>query len=462
MTSAPSSAGQPHVFSPAIPIAKGSSGLLRKFIAALLVSTALCTLLLLYVFAPTHAFGNMGLVLVAGIVLATVLIVALVQSYRIRLDEVEQLGRHLAMRTSEIQSISDDLSAAQAITHIGSWVYDFASDRIAMSAETCRIFGLPAGTHWTRFGYLKRVHPDDLPALNQGWDEALKGKPLFSEHRIRIDKTERWVCQRAQIEFCPEQPEREGARGAERKPLRCVGSTQDITERKRAEAELRIAATAFEAQEGMLVTDASTTILRVNAAFTRVTGYRAEEIVGQTPHRLSSGRHTPEFYAAMWERIRTTGSWQGEIWNRRKSGEIYPEWLTITAVKDSHGKVTHYVGTLTDITQRKTAEDEIKHLAFYDPLTRLPNRRLLLDRLQLAMASSARSGRQGAILFLDLDHFKALNDSLGHDQGDLLLQLVAQRLSFCIREGDTAARFGGDEFVIMLTDLSAVSVETAA
>jgi diguanylate cyclase (GGDEF)-like protein/PAS domain S-box-containing protein len=211
----------------------------------------------------------------------------------------------------------------------------------------------------------------------------------------------------------------------------------------------------------MLVTDANTTILRVNAAFTRVTGYRAEEIIGQTPRRLSSGRHAPEFYAAMWERIHSLGSWQGEIWNRRKGGEIFPEWLTITAVKDSHGEITHYVGTLTDITQRKTAEDEIKHLAFYDPLTRLPNRRLLLDRLQLAMASSARSGRQGAILFLDLDHFKALNDSLGHDQGDLLLQHVAQRLSFCIREGDTAARFGGDEFVIMLTDLSTVSEETA-
>jgi diguanylate cyclase (GGDEF)-like protein len=139
---------------------------------------------------------------------------------------------------------------------------------------------------------------------------------------------------------------------------------------------------------------------------------------------------------------------------------VYPEWLTISAVTNAAGTVTHYVGTLTDITLRKAAEEEIRSLAFYDPLTRLPNRRLLLDRLQQALAASARSGRQGALLFLDLDHFKALNDSAGHDQGDLLLQLVAQRLTTCIREGDTVSRFGGDEFVIMLVDLSALPEES--
>ncbi len=242
---------------------------------------------------------------------------------------------------------------------------------------------------------------------------------------------------------------------------RLMGITEDITARKRAEADLRVAATAFEAQEGMFITDANSTILRVNHAFTQVTGYPADEAVGKTPHLLKSGRHDADFYAAMWTAIRNTGSWQGEIWNRRKNGEVYPEWLTVTAVKSCTGEVTHYVGTLTDITLRKSAEDEIRHLAFYDPLTRLPNRRLLLDRLHQALASCSRKERQGALLFIDLDNFKALNDTLGHDIGDLLLQQVALRLAGCVREGDTVARLGGDEFVVMLEDLSGNAEEAA-
>ena len=231
---------------------------------------------------------------------------------------------------------------------------------------------------------------------------------------------------------------------------------QDITAIKHSEDEIRIAATAFESQEGMIITDAGQRILRVNAAFTRISGYNLEDVSGRTPALFKSGRHDQAFYQAMWESIAAKGSWQGEIWNRRKNAEVFPEWLTITAVKNSSGRITHYVGALTDITLRKSAEDEIRNLAFYDPLTRLPNRRLLLDRLHQALASSARSGRQGALLFLDLDHFKTLNDTLGHDIGDLLLQHTAQRLATCIREGDTVARFGGDEFVVMLVDLSTI------
>ncbi|MDD5175951.1 MAG: EAL domain-containing protein [Sterolibacterium sp.] len=233
-----------------------------------------------------------------------------------------------------------------------------------------------------------------------------------------------------------------------------LGLTRDITSSRQAEVELRIAATAFESQEGIFVTDAAGVVLKVNHAFTKITGYSAEEAVGRSSNLTKSGRHDAAFYAAMWESIQNTGAWQGEIWNRRKSGEVFPEWLTITAVKGSNGETSHYVSTLTDITGRKAAEDEIRHLAFYDPLTRLPNRRLLLDRLQQALASSARSGREGALLFIDLDNFKDLNDTLGHDIGDLLLQQVAKRLSTCIREGDTVARLGGDEFVVMLEDLS--------
>ncbi len=240
-----------------------------------------------------------------------------------------------------------------------------------------------------------------------------------------------------------------------------LGIAFDITERKRSEEQMRIAAAAFESQEGMMVTDTDHVILRVNRAFTEITGYLQEEAVGQTPCLLSSGRHDAAFYAGIVESLEQNGAWQGEIWNRRKSGEAYPEWLMITAVKDEAGRASHYVGTFTDITLRKAAEDEIRNLAFYDPLTQLPNRRLLLDRLGQALAASARNGRNGALLFIDLDNFKTLNDTLGHDKGDLLLQLVAQRLATCIREGDTVARLGGDEFVVMLEDLSGNPEEAA-
>lgn len=236
---------------------------------------------------------------------------------------------------------------------------------------------------------------------------------------------------------------------------------RDISEQKLAEHEMRIAATAFEANEGMMITDANSIILRVNRAFTLSSGYTAEDAVGQHVRLLHSGRQPPEFYSAMWQTIRREGAWQGEVWNRRKNGEVYPEWLTVTAVKNPAGEVTNYVGTHTDITTRKAAEDEIKHLAFYDPLTRLPNRRLLMDRLQQAVVSASRSEQQGALVFIDLDKFKTLNDTLGHDKGDLLLQQVALRLLACVREGDTVSRLGGDEFVIILKNLSQ-SIEEAA
>jgi len=234
-----------------------------------------------------------------------------------------------------------------------------------------------------------------------------------------------------------------------------------IISRKQARADLRIAATAFESQEGMLVTDANRVILRVNRAFTNITGYPAEEVIGKNPHILSSGRQDANFYAAMWESINNTGAWEGEIWNRRKNGEVYPEQLTITAVKDKNGTVTNYVATLNDITMSNEAADKIKNLAFYDPLTGLPNRRLLLDRLHQAFASSERGGREGALLFIDLDNVKSLNDTLGHDIGDLLLQQTAQRLESCLREVDTVARLGGDEFVVMLEGLSEHALEAA-
>ena len=236
---------------------------------------------------------------------------------------------------------------------------------------------------------------------------------------------------------------------------------RDITERRQAEESLRIAATAFDSQQGMTVTNAQGVILRVNRAFTEITGYSAEEIVGKNPRLLASGRHDSAFYGAMWATIASEGSWQGEIWNRRKNGEIFPEWLTISAVKNNIGHTTHYVAAFTDISSRKTAEDQIQNLAFYDSLTGLPNRRLLLNRLEQAMTGGARHHRKSALLFIDIDNFKTLNDTLGHLYGDLMLEQIAKRLSNCIRDGDTVARMGGDKFVVMLEGLSEDQLEAA-
>jgi diguanylate cyclase (GGDEF)-like protein/PAS domain S-box-containing protein len=236
---------------------------------------------------------------------------------------------------------------------------------------------------------------------------------------------------------------------------------RDVTERKQAEVDMRIAATAFESHQGMTIADANKVILRVNQAFSDITGYSQAEAVGQTPKLLSSGRHDAAFYAAMWRSIVELGSWQGEVWNRRKNGELFPEWLTITAVKDAMGVVTHYVATFSDITERKSAEEKIQHLAFFDPLTHLPNRRLLQDRLQHAVAASSRHQGQIALLLIDLDDFKTINDTLGHDDGDLLLQQVAQRLCDCVRSSETVARLGGDEFVVLLEHLDEDAEEAA-
>lgn len=240
---------------------------------------------------------------------------------------------------------------------------------------------------------------------------------------------------------------------SDRRLIGYVGVASDQRGRQHVNEDLRIAALAFESQAAIMVTDAQQHILRVNPAFTMLTGYAAEEAIGLKPSILKSGRQDAAFYRQMWESLDATGSWQGEIWNRRKCGGIYPEWLTISAVRNDAGELTHYVSTFSDITDLKLAESEIQNLAFYDPLTALPNRRLLLSRLDQARLTAKRSLQYGALLIIDLDHFKNLNDTLGHDVGDRLLVEVARRLRECVREGDTAARQGGDEFIVMLENL---------
>ena len=225
----------------------------------------------------------------------------------------------------------------------------------------------------------------------------------------------------------------------------------DITARKEAEEKLRLSATVLEhIADGVMVVDAHGVIVAVNPAFTQITGYTEAEALGQPSSLTRSERHDAVFYQALWDELSTSGFWRGEIWNRRKNGEIYLEWLTISAVRDTSAATTHYVGVFSDITLVKQAQEKLDHLAHHDPLTALPNRLLFHDRLHHALQRAARDQEQLAILFIDLDRFKNVNDTLGHHIGDELLQKVACQLSARLREGDTLARLGGDEFIVLL------------
>lgn len=220
----------------------------------------------------------------------------------------------------------------------------------------------------------------------------------------------------------------------------------------KAKEDLRLLAITFESHEAIMITDSHHQITRVNQAFTNMTGYTQKEVQGKNSRLLSSGKHSPSFYQNMWQQLKENGSHECEVWNRRKNGEVYPERHTITAISDDSGKVINYVSVFSDITTQKAHEDRIQYLAFYDQLTSLPNRRLLLDRLQYHLSLSQRNKHHGILMFIDLDDFKKINDSLGHEVGDELLQQVATRLQQTLRRADTVARLGGDEFVILLAN----------
>ena len=236
---------------------------------------------------------------------------------------------------------------------------------------------------------------------------------------------------------------------------------QALEKQRQVDADLRIAAIAFDSQEGAMICDAKGVILRVNQAFTKITGYAAKDVIGENPSILQSGINDKHFYVAMWDKVKKTGSWHGEICNRSKQGQLYTEWLNINVVTDADGQIISYVGTFTDLTATKKAEELIHNLAFHNPLTGLPNRRFLIERLQLTMNSIARKLNYSALLFIDLDNFKELNDVRGHDIGDLMLIEVSNRLQHCAGRIDTVACFGGDDFVVMLEELS-VEIDQAA
>lgn len=283
------------------------------------------------------------------------------------------------------------------------------------------------------------------PTLRQAWFEALQRQQRlldFDSLWRHKDGSLRNVLVSAEIFQVGDEPF-------------LVACVTDVTERKKAEEHLKLAASVFtHAREGITITDINGTILDVNQAFTEITGYSREEAIGGNPRLLKSGRHSPGFYALMWKALLKKGQWSGEIWNRRKNGEIYPEALTISAVRDAQGTTTHYVALFNDISESKAQQGRLEHMAHFDALTGLPNRLLQSDRLRQAMARCQRQHQSLAVVFLDLDNFKPINDRYGHAVGDGLLIELARRMQAVLREGDTLARLGGDEFIALIVGLN--------
>ncbi len=290
--------------------------------------------------------------------------------------------------------------------------------------------------------YMARIYPDDVPLVHAELSKLVSGAAMVNI-QVRIQRKDdaykwtEWVATRA----------------PDKSLFYATG--RDISERMQRDLELKMATKVIEnTLEGVLVADTDGTILSVNPAFTRITGYTAEEAIGKTPRLLRSNHHDVRFYQQLWGSLLSTGQWQGEIWNRRKNGEAYPEWLTISAIRDENGVVQQYVSVFNDITKYKQQEAHIHHQAYYDALTDLPNRLLFADRLKQAVAHAYRQRQQLAVMFLDLDRFKQVNDSFGHHVGDQLLQEVAKRLQALVRADDTVARLGGDEFTLLLQNIS--------
>ncbi|MFA7348699.1 MAG: EAL domain-containing protein [Desulfurivibrionaceae bacterium] len=336
-----------------------------------------------------------------------------------------------------------NLAKAQQIAQLGYWDWHISENLLFWSEEVYRIFGLkPGETPPTYEKFLNLIHPDDRRKVQEAVQDSLADKkPYNLNHRIiREDGAPREVHEEGEVEY--------DAHGG---PRRMFGIVQDITLLKRTEEQMDLAAKVFDSSiEGITITDAKGTIQAVNRAFTHITGYSPEEAIGQKPSILKSDRHDEAFYRAMWSTLLAEGKWEGEIWNRRKSGEVYPERLTITAITDEYGQVTHNVAVFHDMSEIRSYEEQLHFHAYHDALTGLPNRLLMLDRFTVALSQAQRLHRQVAVLVLDLDNFKHINDSLGHNIGDVLLQQVAQRLKEGIGDDHTVGRLGGDDFAILI------------
>lgn len=350
-------------------------------------------------------------------------------------------------RAEEALSHSEkSLREAQRIAHVGNWELDLVNNELNWSEEIYRIFEIdPQRFKASYEAFIDAVHPDDRDSVNQAYTESVNNRqPYQIAHRLLMkDGRIKHVHERCETFY-----DKDGA------PLRSLGTVQDISGQKQLENELQLAASVFtHAREGITITDAEGSIIAVNDSFSQITGYSRDEAIGQNPRLLKSSRHDSSFYEDMWTQLTENGVWSGEIWNRRKNGEVYPELLTISAVYDDNHQTQHYVALFSDITAQKKYQEQLERIAHFDALTGLANRVLLADRLQQAMARAKRSMLSIAVVYLDLDGFKEINDSYGHEVGDQFLVSLASRMQQVLREVDTIARLGGDEFVTVIVDL---------
>jgi diguanylate cyclase (GGDEF)-like protein/PAS domain S-box-containing protein len=399
------------------------------------------------------AHGHYNIPILSGQGVLGVIVVYLSEGHTRRESEVaflESVAHSLAAlierhRTREsLEASQARLAETQRIAHLGGWEWGEGQAGMQVSEEVYRIFGVEPGEVLTLDVLLSHVHPEDRQMVRESMVRAVSvdGGIGLDYRLLRPDGTEAIVHSRMEMTT--------DSLGY----VRLYGTVQDITERKQMEERLRQSATVFEnTTEGVMITDVERRIVAVNRAFTEITGYGQEELTGQSSAILDSGRHDAQFYEAMWRTIRDEGRWQGEIWSRRENGDIYPEWLNISEVRNGSGRVTHYVAVFSDISAMKESEARLDHIAHHDPLTNLPNRLLLHARMEQALAKARRSNTLMAVMFLDLDYFKKINDTMGHPIGDQLLQEVAARLRNCVREVDTVSRLGGDEFTILLEEL---------
>ncbi len=359
---------------------------------------------------------------------------------------LREAGERQARRMAEAELKTNEarLTLALAAAELGVWEWNVVTDETWWSPQCGLLLGGQVeGRSFSDF--LSWAHPADSQEIQQNITQALAQRHTF-EGELRLigqDNTERCISCHGRPHY-----DEEGL------PTRVVGVIGDITARKSLERERRQAEAVFaSAQEGVLITDREGTILSANPAFCMLMGYEVEDVVGRNPRLFKSDRHDDDFHRDMLEQARRTGIWQGEIWNRRADGAVVPVWFCLTSVKDLSGTVSGYVATYNDISHLKRSESQLEFLSHHDPLTRLPNRTLLLSRLQSAISRAQRENGRGALLFLGLDRFKSINDAYGHRAGDAVLQVVAQRCRERLRESDMLARLGGDEFVVLIENL---------
>ncbi|HFH3147872.1 putative bifunctional diguanylate cyclase/phosphodiesterase [Pseudomonas aeruginosa] len=352
--------------------------------------------------------------------------------------------RRKAQAYDELHGSEQRLNRALEAVRDGLWDWDLVTDRMFVSPGYAALIGLaPEELGDPIETWKKRLHPEEYATVLEAHRNHLQGLTDNLDHIYRLrheDGDYRWIHSRGRV-----------LRDALGKPLHYTGVARDITLQRLKEDHLRQAAAVFDStREGVLVTDAQAVIVHVNPSFERITGYRSEDVLGKTPAILRSGRQDQAFYQRLWLALREQDVWSGEIWNRRKSGEIYPQWLHIRAVRNDQGQLTHYVGVFSDLSSIKRSENELDFLAHHDSLTGLPNRVLLRERIEQALENGKDRTVAGALLLIDLDHFKHINDSLGHTTGDMLLKEVSKRLQHQLDERCLLSRLGGDEFAILV------------